>query len=101
MAEFRLLGSLELKQESGESLQGILAQPKRLALLAYLVLAPDRSFRRRDAITALLWPDQDQKHARGSLRQAVRFLRRELGEAAIRNRGEEEIGVDGSIVHCV
>ena len=100
MVELRLLGVLELRGEGGAPLSAVLAQPKRLALLAYLALAPGLSFRRRDTVAALLWPEQDQEHARGSLRQALRFLRRELGETAIRNRGEEEIGLDGTLVHC-
>src|SRR4051812_45126449 len=100
MIELRLLGSLELSDAGGKPLAAVLAQPKRVALLAYLALAPAQSFRRRDSIAALLWPDQDQEHARGSLRQAVRFLRRELGDDAILNRGEEEIAVNGAAVRC-
>ena len=100
MIELRLLGGLDLRREGGPPLAAILAQPKRLALLAYLALAPEQSFCRRDTIAALLWPDQDQEHTRGSLRQAVRFLRRELGDDVIKNRGEEEIGLDSALVWC-
>jgi DNA-binding SARP family transcriptional activator/TolB-like protein/Flp pilus assembly protein TadD len=100
MVRLRLLGGLDLRREGAEPLATILAQPKRLALLAYLALAPEQSFCRRDSIAALLWPDQDQEHSRGSLRQAVRFLRRELGDEVIRNRGEDEIGLDGSLIWC-
>lgn len=98
--ELRLLGGLDLRRAGGEPLGAVLAQPKRLALLAWLALAPGSGYTRRDTIAALLWPEQDQEHARGSLRQALRFLRRELGEEAIRNRGDEEIGLDSALVWC-
>ena len=38
MIEFRTLGSLELKDSQGRELRTLLAQPKRLALLAYLAV---------------------------------------------------------------
>lgn len=100
MLELRLLGGLDLRRAGGEPLAAVLAQPKRLALLVSLALAPGPGFSRRDSIAALFWPEQDQEHARGSLRQALRFLRRELGEEAIRNRGDEEIGLDSALVWC-
>ncbi|HJR35214.1 MAG TPA: hypothetical protein VJ817_09720, partial [Gemmatimonadales bacterium] len=100
MLELRLLGGLDLRDDEGRTRNAVLAQPKRLALLAYLGLAPAPGFCRRDVVAALLWPEQDQEHARGSLRQALRFLRRELGDRVIQNRGEEEIGLDRSLIWC-
>jgi DNA-binding SARP family transcriptional activator/TolB-like protein len=98
MIEFRTLGGLDLK-DSGES-RSISAQPKRLALLTYLALADSSGFRRRDSILALLWPDLDEAHARGALRQGLHFLRRSLGEDALVSRGEEEVGVNNSAFWC-
>jgi DNA-binding SARP family transcriptional activator/TolB-like protein len=98
MIEFRTLGGLELKDSEGP--RSISAQPKRLALLTYLALADSSSFRRRDAILALLWPELDEAHARGALRQALHFLRRSLGEDTLVSRGEEEVGVNGSAFWC-
>jgi eukaryotic-like serine/threonine-protein kinase len=100
MIELRTLGGLDLRDSDGQEIRPILAQPKRLALLIYLALTPPPSFRRRDSIIALFWPELDQEHARGSLRQALRFLRRTLGEGVIVSRGEEEIGVRSSILWC-
>jgi TolB-like protein/DNA-binding SARP family transcriptional activator/tetratricopeptide (TPR) repeat protein len=80
-------------------LRAVLRQPKRLALLAYLAVAAPRGFQRRDTLVGLLWPELDDEHARGALRQAVRFLRRHLGEDAIVSRGEEEVGL-GTPVSC-
>jgi DNA-binding SARP family transcriptional activator/TolB-like protein len=78
----------------------VLTQPKRLALLAYLARANSSGFRRRDTLVALFWPDLDEAHARGALRQALRFLRRALGDGVIVTRGEEEVGVDGAALWC-
>lgn len=100
MVELRLLGGLDLRGPDAQPCASVLAQPKRVALLAYLALAPDQTLRRRDSIGALLWPDQDQEHVRSSLRQAIRFLRRELGDDVIQNRGEEEVGLNHARVWC-
>jgi len=74
-------------------------QPKRLALLVYLVLHSPQ-FCRRDTLVALFWPELDHAHARGALRQAVRGLRRLLGEAAVVTHGEEEVGVSSNRLWC-
>ena len=51
---------------------------KALALLAYL--AVERSAHRRDSLAALLWPEYDQRGARGRLRRTLSSLNRCLGE---------------------
>jgi DNA-binding SARP family transcriptional activator/predicted ATPase len=50
------------------------------ALLAYLAVERRRSHR-RDRLAALLWPDQDDHHARHNLRQALSSLRHALHDA--------------------
>lgn len=91
---FRLLGRTELRADDDTALDDVIAQPKRLALLAYL--AADRPVRlhRRDSLLLLFWPESDEAHARGALSQALSFLRRGLGEGVIVNRGVDEVGVD-------
>lgn len=96
----RLLGPVDLLAPDGQRLEGILSQPKRLALLVYLVLACRTGFCRRDTLLALFWPELDGEHARGALRQALRFLRRALGEGALVTRGDEEVGVDQALLWC-
>src|ERR1051325_11725553 len=98
--ELFVLGRLDLRTLTGEAHDAVLGQPKRLALLLYLVLAPPHTLRRRDLVAAMFWPEDDEEHARGSLRQAVRFLRRELGPDAVIGRGDEEIGVDPDRLWC-
>jgi predicted ATPase/DNA-binding SARP family transcriptional activator len=50
---------------------------KMRALLAYLVVEADHAHR-REALAALLWPDQAESAARQSLRQAIYVLRNAL-----------------------
>src|SRR5690349_11732971 len=72
------------------------AQPKRLALLAYLALS---SPVRRDSLLALLWPDLGEHEGRRALRQALHNLRRTLGEQAIVGTGDE-LSLDPQLVSC-
>jgi DNA-binding SARP family transcriptional activator/tetratricopeptide (TPR) repeat protein/TolB-like protein len=99
MIRFRLLGALDLRGPDGREIGSVLAQPKRTALLACLASSP-RRFHRRDTLLGLFWPDSDQSHARDSLRQAVRYLRRSLGEGVVVGRGDEELGVDETLLWC-
>jgi serine/threonine-protein kinase len=76
MIEFRTLGAVSLKDAGAGDVDSVLAQPKRLALLAYLALARPRGFHRRNTLLAMFWPEDDEKHARWSLNQALRHLRK-------------------------
>lgn len=96
--ELRVLGMQELLADDGSSRLSVLAQPKRFALLVYLALNSPRGFTRRDSIVAMFWPELDQEHARNALSQAIRFLRRELGENVILRRGEDSIAVNQSAI---
>lgn len=96
MIELRTLGEVALRGTDQHELCSILAQPKRLALLTYLAVS--RRWQRRDSVVALFWPGLDTNHARGALRQAVRFLRRQLGDGVLRGRTDEELGfVEGGL----
>jgi serine/threonine-protein kinase len=94
MIEFRTLGAVSLKDAGAGDVDSVLAQPKRLALLAYLALARPRGFHRRNTLLAMFWPEDDEKHARWSLNQALRHLRKGLGREAILSRGTDEVGLD-------
>ena len=87
--ELRLLGTLSARAHTGREVSAVLAQPKRVALLAYLAAATPRGFHRRDTLLGLLWPAADEEHARSSLRKAVHFLRQHLGPDVIASRGGE------------
>ena len=56
---------------------------KHLALLVYLARSPRRA-RTREHLIGLLWSDREEKAARHSLSEALRVIRRVLGETRIR-----------------
>ena len=99
-AELRILGHTELSLADNLTGGGVLRQPKRLALLAYLALAASDGFRRRDQIVGLFWPDPDPLHARTQLRKALHGLRATIGAEAFLTRGDEEVRLDTKMVWC-
>ena len=101
MLEFRTLGASILASHGKASPNAPAAmQPKRLALLAYLVLAHPRGFHRRDTLLAIFWPELDTRHARNALSQALYSLRTALGDGAILTRGNEAIAVLAGALRC-
>ncbi len=72
-----LLGPVQVTRD-GQLLRG-LTYDKVRALLAYLAVEAERP-QRRDALAGLLWPDQPDRKARHSLRQALATLRQALGD---------------------
>lgn len=98
MLKLRVLGCIELNGSDGQSIQSVLAQPKRLALLAYLTLTG--GFCRKDTLLPLFCPDSDQEHARGALRQNVYLVRRSLGRGILVARGDDEIGIAHEQIWC-
>src|SRR6266571_7821038 len=100
MIEFRMLGTLNLTGPGGRELRILLAQPRRLALLAYLAAATPQGFHRRDSLLALFWPELDQSHARAALRQALHVIRNALGASVLASRGDEEVRLDFDTVRC-
>jgi TolB-like protein/DNA-binding SARP family transcriptional activator/Flp pilus assembly protein TadD len=105
LIELRTFGTLDLRGSDGREFRAVLAQPKRLALLAYLAAAapgaPGAStFHRRDTLLALFWPDQDVARARPALSRAVHYLRASLGDAVVLSLGDEELGVNPDLISC-
>lgn len=81
MLKLRLLGNAGLESASS-SIAARAVQPRRLALLAILGLAPRRSVS-RDKLVAMLWPESDSEQARHLLSVAIYELRKALGETVI------------------
>lgn len=100
MTKYRLqlFGSTELSGSAGAD--SLLAQPKRLALLTYLIVAKPRGFFRRDSLVARFWPEFDQEHARAALRKSVHAIRKSLDDDILISRGDEEVGVDRTRIWC-
>lgn len=78
MITCRLLGPAHVLVD-GEEPPAELLWKKNLALLAYLALSPRRT-RTREHLIGLLWGDKPEQAARHSLNEALRVLRRSLGE---------------------
>jgi predicted ATPase/DNA-binding SARP family transcriptional activator len=74
-----LLGALRVSRD-GKPVSGFESARVR-ALLAYLAVEADRPHQ-RDALAALLWPEQPDQAARSNLRQALANLRLALGDRA-------------------
>jgi DNA-binding SARP family transcriptional activator/TolB-like protein len=100
MIELRALGSLDLRTADGQEVRSVLAQPKRLALLAYLATAVPAGFARRDTLLGMFWPESSDERARGAFRQAVLYLRRSLGDGVLVNRAEDELGIAEGTLWC-
>ncbi len=98
MIELRVLGALDLRDAAGCEIGRVLAQPKRLALLAYLALT--HATQQRESLLALFWPELDEEHARLALRQAVHFLRTSLGTEVISSRSGEELELASGALRC-
>lgn len=100
MIELHTLGAVDLRDAHGAELRGVLAHPKRVALLVYLAVAQPHGFQRRDVLLGLFWPNLDQQRARGALRKAVHVLRRGLGPETLVGRGDEEVGLAEGALRC-
>ena len=100
MIELRTLGGLDLHDSEGRELRVSFAASKRAALLTYLAIATPRGFHRRDTLLALLWPELDQEHARGALRQALRLMRRSMTAGALLTEGDDTIALDRDVFWC-
>lgn len=83
----RTLGPVDVKVDGAPAPPELLWR-KNLALLLYLARSPARR-RTREHIMGLLWGDKDESAARHSLREAVRVLRRCVGEAAVNTEGDQ------------
>ena len=75
--EISLLGPVLVTRDS-DPITGF-EYDKVRGLLAYLALEADRP-QRREALAGLLWPDQPEKVARDSLRNALATLRKAIGD---------------------
>ena len=87
MIRCRTLGPVAVTLHDGPPPAELLWK-KNLALLIYLARAPHRR-RTRDHLIGLFWGDREEPAARHSLREAIRVLRRSLGEGAVETLGDQ------------
>jgi DNA-binding SARP family transcriptional activator len=92
------LGGAALTCPPGDDPEGTLLRPgKALALLIYLAACPRRSAS-RDHLMDLLWANLEPDRARGTLRQAVWFVRHRVGETILLGHDDELALAEG--VEC-
>lgn len=77
----RLLGQVEVSVDRDEPPPELLWK-KNLALLAYLALSP-RQARSREHLIGLFWSEKPESAARHSLNEALRIIRRSVGDTAL------------------
>ena len=94
-----VLGGSSLRGDEGHAILSVLQQPRRFALLVYLALESRSGPVRRDRVLGVFWPEKSQDAARGSLNQAIHYLRRSLGPEAIRTHADW-VEVDTGLVSC-
>ena len=87
MSQLLTLGRVRLI--AAEGAESAAAQPKRMALLAYLAVSSTRGTSRRDALLALFWPELGDEEGRRALRQGLHYLRRVLGQDVFLTEGDE------------
>src|SRR5262249_18451860 len=92
--------SLDLRDGDGREIASVLAQPKRLAVLAYLALHDRQRFVGRDHLLAAFWPEHDEDRARGALNRAIYYLRHSLGSGVITGRGGDALGRERARFWC-
>jgi DNA-binding SARP family transcriptional activator/tetratricopeptide (TPR) repeat protein len=81
----RLLGPPSLEDLYGP-VSGRVAQERKLAVLAVLARAENRTVT-RDFVAGMFWPESDQSRARHNVADAVWVTRSALGERAVLSRG--------------
>jgi DNA-binding SARP family transcriptional activator len=83
----RTLGALEVVVDGDEAPRE-LRWRKNLALLLYLSLSPDRR-RSREHLVGLFWGDKPDASARHSLNEALRVIRKAVGEERLTSVGDQ------------
>lgn len=92
-----VLGGVRIEGDAGP-LQGRAAQRRRLALLALLAAAPERTLR-RESLVRVLWPDSSAEAGRRLLTESLHVFRRELHEEVVLTAGEE-VRLNPGVVRC-
>lgn len=100
MVQLRTLGRLELVTGEPTALQVLAAQPKPLALLAYLAIATPRGQHARDSLLALFWPELGDDEARRALRQALHRIRYHVGDELLTSERDGQIGISDDGAWC-
>lgn len=91
------LGRLGYEGPNADGAARLIGQPKRFAVLMYLMLSQRGGALTRDKVIGTFWPESDSGRARNALRQTISFVRSCLGERALVNVGPQGLAVDSAI----
>ncbi len=91
------LGRLGFAGPTGADSARLLSQPKRVAVLLYVLLSQRGGSMTRDQLIGTFWPESDSPRARNALRQSLSFLRTCLGDRAVVNVGTHGVAVADSV----
>jgi DNA-binding SARP family transcriptional activator len=94
------LGRLEFRGEGADGAQELLRQPKRAAVLFFILLGRRGGFTTRGELLGMFWPEAERTRGRNSLRQTLSFLREALGGRVILNRGTTAVGIEPGSLDC-
>lgn len=100
MLRLTTLGAVDLRDRLGHPVRDVLAQPKRVLLLAYLAVESRRGPVPRDRILALFWPESDEARARNALSQALHHLRQALGSEVIASHTPGALSIESGALWC-
>lgn len=93
------LGTFEIRGADGQPVPAG-RQPKRQAILLYLLTARPHGIHRRDSVIGVFWPDSPRERGSHALSQALNWLERELGVDVTVRPGADELGIDERLVTC-
>ena len=91
------LGRLGFEGPAGTEAARLLSQPKRVAVLLYMLMSQRGGSTSRDQIIGTFWPESDSARARNALRQSLSFLRGCLGDEALIGIGSHGVAVADSV----
>jgi len=94
MIKLNAFGDPHIFGDRGTRLDGLMRQPKRFAVLIYLVCNGEGRVHRRDELTAIFWPEADSGRGRNALRQSLHAIRKEIGPGVIIANGSQTLQAD-------
>lgn len=94
------LGRFGFEGRGADAAAELLRQPKRSAVLLYLLLGRRGGSTTREELLGMFWPGVDGARARNSLRQTLSFLREALGDQVVVNRGGSSLAVEPGSLGC-
>lgn len=91
------LGRLGFEGPASTKAARLLNQPKRVAVLLYVLMSQRGGSTSRDKVIGMFWPESDSSRARNALRQSLSFLRGCLGDEALIGIGSHGVAVTESV----